>query len=256
MGDDKAKVITSFSMFYDLEDPVGFSRDIASILSEEGIWVCEQSYMPSMLYQNSFDTVCHEHLEYYGLRQFHWIANQAGLKILDVEFNDTNGGSFSVTLAKKCSKLKANTNAIEKTLNAEKLANLSTLDPYLKFAKRIETVKKRIQQFFQRVKEEGKSVYGLGASTKGNVILQYCGITKEDLPAIGEVNKDKFGCFTPGSLIPILREADVIAKEPDYLFILPWHFKTFFTAKIKSSKTRLVYPLPNPRVFPEEAVEV
>jgi NDP-4-keto-2,6-dideoxyhexose 3-C-methyltransferase len=256
VGNDKVKVITSFSMFYDLEDPVGFSRDIASLLSDEGICVCEQSYMPTMLNQNSFDTVCHEHLEYYGLRQFQWIANQADLKILDVEFNDVNGGSFSVTLAKSCSKLKANTTAIEETLRAEKLAGLATVEPYLEFAKRIETVKMQIRQFFHRVKTEGKSVYGLGASTKGNVILQYCGITKEDLPAIGEVNQDKFGCYTPGSLIPILREADVIAKEPDYLFILPWHFKSFFTAKIKSSKIKLVYPLPDPGVFIEEEIEV
>ncbi|MBX7066612.1 MAG: class I SAM-dependent methyltransferase [Parachlamydiales bacterium] len=253
IGSDKVKVITSFSMFYDLEDPVCFAEGIAELLHEEGIWVCEQSYMPTMLKQNSFDTICHEHLEYYGLRQIQWIADKVGLKILDVELNDVNGGSFSIILAKKDSPLKINTDVVEGLMHQELLNEMNTLNPYTHFARRIQVVKQRINDFFSHVHQNSKVIYGLGASTKGNVILQYCGLTKENLSAIGEVNKDKYGCYTPGSLIPILPEAEILEAEADFLFVLPWHFKSFFSEKLKSAKARLVYPIPGPK-FAEEMV--
>lgn len=242
---EKAKVISSFSMFYDLEHPVLFAEEVASILSDEGIWVCEQSYMPTMLNQNAFDTICHEHLEYYGLRQMHWIAEHTGLKILDVEFNDINGGSFSLIMAKKNSKLKANETKINSIIRQELLLGLDTTTPYLAFAKRVEGIRTQIHHFFERIKQDNQVVYGLGASTKGNVLLQYCQLDKTHLPAIGEVNADKFGCYTPGSLIPILPESELIAREPDYLFVLPWHFRSFFEANLRLGKTQLVYPLPS-----------
>jgi NDP-4-keto-2,6-dideoxyhexose 3-C-methyltransferase len=254
IGTQKAKIITSFSMFYDLEDPVGFACEISSILSDDGVWVCEQSYMPSMLRQNSFDTICHEHLEYYGLRQIQWIANQADLKILDVTFNDINGGSFSVVLAKKSSTLEANTIKIESLLYNEFLSGLTTMTPYQMFAERIDNIKKQIRYFFDSALKDGKTIYGLGASTKGNVILQYCGLTHEHVKAIGEVNPDKYGCFTPGSLIPIIPESKVMAIQPDYLFVLPWHFRQFFAAKTHLTKTQFVYPLPSLDITPNTGV--
>src|SRR2546421_8698067 len=96
----KARIVTSFSMFYDLEDPLAFMREVVEILEDNGLWIFEQSYMPTMLERNSYDTVCHEHLEYYGVAQIQWMAQEAGFRILDVEFNDVNGGSFSGTVAK------------------------------------------------------------------------------------------------------------------------------------------------------------
>jgi NDP-4-keto-2,6-dideoxyhexose 3-C-methyltransferase len=245
IGNEKAKVITSFSMFYDLEQPLLFAEEVASLLDDDGIWVCEQSYMPTMLKQNSFDTICHEHLEYYGLRQMHWIAEHAGLKILDVEFNDINGGSFSLVMATKNSTLKINKQKIDALIYQELLLGLDTEFPYFAFAKRIALIKTEITTFFNRVKQDKKIIYGLGASTKGNVLLQYCQLDNTHLPAIGEVNVDKFGSYTPGSLIPILPESEIIARQPDYLFVLPWHFRSFFDAHLKLGKTELVYPLPS-----------
>jgi len=125
------------------------------------------------------------------------------------------------------------------------LLGLDTDVPYIAFSQRISGIKHEIRNFFDRVKQDNKVVYGLGASTKGNVLLQYCQLDKTHLPAIGEVNVDKLGCYTPGSLIPILSESEVIAREPDYLFVLPWHFRSFFEANLKLVKTQLVYPLPS-----------
>jgi NDP-4-keto-2,6-dideoxyhexose 3-C-methyltransferase len=243
-GNRKATVITSFSMFYDLEDPLAFMSEIAEVLADDGIWVFEQSYMPAMLTQNAYDTVCHEHLEYYDLAQIHWMAGRVGLKIIDVELNDVNGGSFSVVAAKQTSKRTTSAN-VENVLRREKTYNLHTLAPYQAFERRVKQSKDELIAFLQNAKRDHKTVVGLGASTKGNVILQYCGITESEIGAIGEVNPDKFGSFTPGSLIPILPQSELLAARPDYLFVLPWHFKSFFQQDEKFRGFNLAFPLPH-----------
>lgn len=241
--DKKAKLITSFSMFYDLDSPLQFMKDVSDILSKDGIWVFEQSYMPLMLKMNSYDTVCHEHKEYYALQQIKWMTDRSGLKIVDVSFNDINGGSFSVTVAHSDNKIKQNP-SVEKILNNEKKKNLDNINAYKSFAKRVKNLKKIFKQFLNKAKKEKKLVAALGASTKGNVILQYCGITKKDIKFIGEVNADKFGCITPGSNIPITKEEDIIKEKYDYVIILPWHFKNFFLKNKKINKQNLIFPLP------------
>jgi NDP-4-keto-2,6-dideoxyhexose 3-C-methyltransferase len=242
-GDRKAKVVTSFSMFYDLEAPMDFMAQVAGILADDGIWVFEQSYMPAMLETNSFDTVCHEHLEFYALKQIQWMAERVGLAIDDVEFNDVNGGSFSVTV-RKADKSHARTSQVDSILQREADLGLDTLEPFRAFERRVEEARKEIRGFVARARLEGKTVAGLGASTKGNVLLQYCGFTADDLIAVGEVNPDKFGSFTPGSLIPIVSETELLAGDPDYLMVLPWHFRAFFDGSSKFSGSTLVYPLP------------
>lgn len=243
--DKKAKVITSFSMFYDLEKPQKFMEEIKNVLDDEGIWIFEQSYMPFMLEKNSYDTVCQEHLEYYALKQIKWMCDKVGLKIIDVEFNDVNGGSFSIIASKKHSSFHENTEQITKILDCEEKMGLDTLIPWVDFVVRTEKTKEDLLCFLTQAKQDGKKVLGLGASTKGNVILQYCHITEELLPAVGEVNSDKFGAFTPGTLIPIISEMDVITAKPDYLLILPWHFREFFVSNLKFKGMKLVFPLPN-----------
>ena len=248
--DKKAKVVTSFSMFYDLEDPVGFASEIASILDPlNGIWVFEQSYMPLMLKRNSYDTICHEHLEYYGLNQIAWIANKVGMKIIDVELNDVNGGSFSVVASLKSSHHTCNHRAIEALLDDEKKAGLSELFPYAEFNTRIKQSKKALRKFIAEATKKGLSIAGIGASTKGNVLLQYCEITGHDISCIGDVNPDKFGSFTPGTNIPIKDEKIVIENCPDYLIVLPWHFKNFFLENPLYKEKTLVFPLPTLEVI-------
>lgn len=240
----KAKVITSFSMFYDLEDPVKFMQEIEMSLADDGIWMFEQSYMPLMLERNSYDTVCQEHIEYYALKQIKWMCDKVGLKILDIEFNDINGGSFSIVAAKSKSSYQENQEQINAILNDEKAKDLDTIQPWTKFQKRIDAEKENLINFLEDCKTNSQKVYGLGASTKGNVLLQYCGITPKQVVAIGEVNKDKYGCYTPGTLIPIVSEDEALNSDAEYFLVLPWHFKEFFISNPKFKGKKLVFPLP------------
>lgn len=243
-GNKKAKVVTSFAMFYDLEDPISFMQEIYYILDDEGIWVSEQSYMPTMINNNSFDTICHEHLEYYALKQIKWMTDIVGFKIIRVDFNAINGGSISIIVAKNSSQHREATN-LDAILFEEEKYGFTEIDIYTDFAKRIEKVKSDLTSFIKEVNINGQNVYGLGASTKGNVLLQYCGLSDEDIPFIGEVNSEKYGRFTPGSNIPIISEQDLLMKNPDYALILPWHFREFFLKIPTLNKLKLVFPLPN-----------
>lgn len=246
----KAKVVTSFSMFYDLEDPVGFMREVYEILADDGIWVFEQSYMPTMLETNSYDTVCHEHLEFYALRQIKWMTDLVGFRIIDVEFNAINGGSFSVTVMKSTESDILDP-SIQKILDDEVAKGLDTLLPYKIFKDRVISLRSDLLNFIKQAHIEGKTIAAIGASTKGNVLLQYCGLSSKDVEFIGEVNPEKFGCFTPGTWIPILPENKLIKNyKPDYLIVLPWHFKKFFESRINEfGGSSLVFPLPSIEVI-------
>lgn len=247
-GDQKARIITSISMFYDLEDPISFVEQIARVLDADGIWHFEQSHMLAMLAKNAYDTVCHEHLEYYGLHQIQWMMERCGLKIVNVELNDVNGGSFAVTAAKSDSSHPVNSVAISQLLEAERSEQLGTLAPYEAFSRRVFEHRDKLRAMLDKLKREGSLILGYGASTKGNVILQFCGITKLELPCIAEVNPDKFGCFTPGTHIPIIPEKEAHAMNPDYLLVMPWHFEANLVQREATYLDRggkMFFPLPD-----------
>ena len=234
-------------MFYDLEDPLQFVREVYDILSNDGVWVLEQSYMPLMLEVNAFDTICHEHLEYYRLKQIHWMMKKVGLKIIDIEFNTINGGSFSVSVAKLESSF-TETPTLENFLLDEQNKGLNTKKPYDEFKNKVFEFKIKIREFLNEIHAKKKVILGYGASTKGNVILNFCGITSKDIPYIAEVNSDKFGCYTPGTLIPIISEHEARKMNPDYFLVFPWHFKDFILEKEQASqgkKIQMIFPLPN-----------
>jgi len=250
-GNKKARVVTSIAMFYDLESPVDFAGQIKNILADDGIWLFEQSYMPKMLEMNAYDTVCHEHLEYYCLKQIKWITDKAGLKIIDIEFNKANGGSFCVIAARRDSKHKENSVLIQKLLLKENKMRLNTLHPYDKFRQRIMNNRVKVLNFIRKANSENKKIFGYGASTKGNVLLQYCNLSDKDISCIAEVNPDKFGCFTSGTLIPIVPEEQARKMKPDYFMVLPWHFRDTIIESEKEylvSGGKLFFPLPNPVV--------
>lgn len=246
--DKKAKIITSFSMFYDLESPMQFMQEVYDVLDDDGIWVFEQSYMPTMLEKNSYDTICHEHLEFYALYQIKWMTDRVGFKIIDVEFNEINGGSFSIVVAKSLSNTSVSPE-IQKILDNENSLGLHTLIPYNEFATRVASSRDDLLNFIEAAHADGKTVAVLGASTKGNVLLQYCGLTSDKITYVGEVNAEKYGCYTPGTWLPIIPEADLLLQEPDYLLVLPWHFRAFFEKNKLFSKMSLVFPLPNLSVY-------
>ncbi len=251
-GGAKARAITSIAMFYDLEEPIKFAADIENVLADDGIWVMEQRYLPSMLETNSYDTICHEHLEFYCLSQVEWIMKAVGMKVIHVSLNDANGGSFRVTVAKKNS-CYVEDQSVKRVREYEAKQRFDSLRPYDCFNQNIENNKKIILDFFAKSKREEKKVYGYGASTKGNVLLQYCGITFKDIIAIAEVNEDKFGHITPGSRIPILSEEEVKKENPDYFIVLPWHFKKSILEKEKeyilNSECKFVFPLPELKII-------
>lgn len=243
----KAKIVTSISMFYDLESPRQFVQDIFEVLDDDGIWHLEQSYMPAMLRTNSYDTVCHEHLEYYSLEVVKNLLDQCGLKVIDVQMNSVNGGSFAVTAAKKTSRLKSNDTVIEWLLGQEYKMGLHTPKPYRDFEERVYKHRDDLTSLIRGLNADGKKVVGYGASTKGNVLLQFCGLNNQDLAAVAEVNPDKFGAYTPGTNIPILSEKDVKAMKPDYMLVLPWHFRHGIMereAEFLASGGKLIFPLP------------
>ena len=244
----KARIVTSIAMFYDLEAPQSFVEQVASVLADDGIWHFEQSYLPAMLAANAYDTVCHEHLEYYCLKQVKWMMDRGGLKLIDVELNDTNGGSFAVTVAKADSPLPSNSSVIERMLRGEEKAGLDTPIPYAQFRERVWKHREDLLALLTKLRDEGANVLGYGASTKGNVILQFCGITASLLPCIAEVNTDKFGRFTPGTHIPIVSEAEAHAMKPDYFLVMPWHFRENLIQREAAFLKRggkMIFPLPN-----------
>lgn len=242
-----AKIITSIAMFYDLEDPNQFVNDIESILATDGIWHFEQSYLPSMLRTNAYDTICHEHLEFYSLKVVKTILEKNGLRILDVQLNSINGGSFAVTACKNNSEHKSNTAIIDWILKQEEEMGLDTLRPYEEFSNRVFQHRKSLTSLIKSLVADGKNIIGYGASTKGNVLLQFCGLTKEEISCIAEVNEDKFGCYTPGTNIPIISEKEARAKNPDYFLVLPWHFRDDILSReteFISNGGKFIFPLP------------
>lgn len=244
--EQKAKVISSIAMFYDLESPIAFMRDIDGALADNGIWIFEQSYAPMMIDNISYDTICHEHLEYYSLRQIKYMADEVGFKILAVEFNDANGGSFWIAVSKPQSQFAECTDRIAEILEKEKhYEDIATLND---FAQKSELHRAELLHLLRDLKKQGKTVLGYGASTKGNVILQYCEIGPDLLPCIADVNPDKFGSFTPETLIPIVSEQEAKAMNPDYFVVFPWHFRKGILEREQDFLARggkLIFPLPS-----------
>lgn len=242
-----AKIVTSIAMFYDLDDPVRFAAEIASVLAKDGVWHFEQSYLPSMLRMSSYDTICHEHLEYYSLQVVRRILDAAGLRILDVQMNAVNGGSFAVTAGHKGSELPDNPAVVDWLLSQEDHMGLSGPRPYREFEDRVFRHRTDLRRLIDALNAAGKKVFALGASTKGNVVLQFCGFTAKDIPFVAEVNPDKFGAFTPGSRIPIISEAEARAMKPDYFLVLPWHFKEGLVVREQEFLARggkMIFPFP------------
>jgi hypothetical protein len=244
---NKARIITSIAMFYDLEDPRAFVRDVAASLAGDGVWHFEQSYMPAMLRTNSYDTICHEHLEYYSLGVVQRLLDECGLRILSVQMNSVNGGSFAVTACHRDAAFASARPIIDWMLEQEDNWGLQSPKPYRQFEERVYRHRADLQRLIRSLVADGKRILGYGASTKGNVLLQFCQLGPKEIPAIAEVNTDKFGAYTPGTLIPIVSEAEARAMRPDYFFVLPWHFKDAIVQREKeylASGGKMIFPLP------------
>jgi SAM-dependent methyltransferase len=246
----KLDIITSIAMFYDLEDPIAFTRGIKSILSPDGLWIFEMSYMPTMLKMNSYDTICHEHLEYYSLAVIEHILRMADMKVFNATFNDINGGSLrcyathSQNYRFKRDEYQQNLNVLRQE---EFDMELDTDKPYKNFQDHINVHKEELSSLLKKLKRDGKKIHIYGASTKGNTILQWCDIDNRIIDVAAERNPDKYGAYTIGTEIRIVSEAESRAMNPDYYLVLPWHFKKEFVEREKEMLEKgvgLIFPLP------------
>jgi len=252
-GDEKAKIITSIAMFYDLENPNKFVDDISKILHPDGIWVLELSYLPLMLSQNAFDTIVHEHLEYYHLDALEFLLSKFDLKVGDIQLNDINGGSFRVVVQHKEKSFDNNSlEHITELREKEKNLNLHTAQPFDDFIKKINDEKDKLVTFIKNEVLAGKTVHCYGASTKGNTLLQFYNLDKKLIQFIADRNPDKWGRRTIGTDISIISEEESHSMNPDYFLILPWHFiKEFKERETNYLKNggKLIVPLPQFKII-------
>jgi len=248
----KAKLIFSIAMFYHLDDPVKLSHDVAACLGDEGVWIIQMAYLPAMIRTNMYDNIVHEHAGYYAAQHMKWLMESIGLEVFDVTENDVYGGSFRIFVKKRgCMKFPP-TERLRALLQKELDEGVFEPATYQKFMQRIEKTRTDLVNLCRKVKAEGKTIWIYGASTKGNTILQYCGIGCDEITAAADSNPFKMGKYIIGSDIPIKDEAAMRAAKPDYLLALPYSFIDGFMKRetdLLAQGTKFIIPLPEVRVI-------
>jgi 2-polyprenyl-3-methyl-5-hydroxy-6-metoxy-1,4-benzoquinol methylase len=250
--DEKAKIITSIAMFYDLENPNEFVKDIVHVLHEDGVWIIQMNYLATMLENNAFDNIVHEHLQYYSLNSLKFLIDRHDLEIFDVELNEINGGSIRTYIKHKNSKKYSTSNKVTEILDYEIKKSFNENKPYHDFAKRISDQKDKTSQFIKKEVEEGKTVYVYGASTRGNTLLQYYGLDEKLIGAAADRNPIKWGKKIVGTGISIISEENAREDNPDYFLILPWYFIDEFIQREKNylkNGGKFIVPLPEFRII-------
>tara|TARA_Y100000590_G_scaffold374366_1_gene438680 strand:+ start:4865 stop:6085 length:1221 start_codon:yes stop_codon:yes gene_type:complete len=248
----KFKVISALAVFYDLENPNKFLSEVESILDDDGVFLIEIAELLSMLKYNMFDAICHEHLTYYTSKVVVEMSKKNNLRVFDIKVNDINGGSTQYFICKKNAIFKDKTNKIKKILNEEKRFKLDKKDTYLKFILNINKIKEKVIKIIKKAKLKNNKIHGYGASTKGNVILQYFGIGKREIDFIADRNPKKYNQYTPGTNIKIISENKSRKAKPDYYFVLPWHFRQEILKREKktiSKGSKFIFPLPQPKIY-------
>ena len=248
---DKAKIVTSIAMFYDLPDPKIFVSDITEILDEDGVWIIQFTDLLSMLSVNAIDNICAEHLEYYSLLDVVSLVSKFGLEVFDVEYNMVNGGSIRIFVGFK------DKHNIRETVNISLVDEEIRLasDSLTKLVERIETFSEAINK---AIDETDGLVYAMAASTKGNTLLQLLNLDSTKITAIGEINEDKFGLMTAGTNIPIIPEQEVLDANPALIIVLAWHFRDTFDkvlADYIENGGKVLYPLPVPEIHSKEELD-
>jgi SAM-dependent methyltransferase len=248
-GERKARIVTSVAMFYDLEDPNSFVTDVARVLAPDGVWVVQQNYLVTMLEQNGFDNIGHEHLEYYSLGTMQGLLERYALEVFEVETNDVNGGSFRTFISHKGRYPVGK--SVTQMENTEARLALDDHETYEKFAASVGKVRSQVREFIAREVRRGKTVYVYGASNRGNTILQYCGLDQALIKKATDANPEKWGRKTVGTLIPIVSKENARKDKPDYFLILPHHFLEEIKNEERQyleSGGKFIVPLPEFRI--------
>lgn len=249
---EKFKIVTALSMFYDLNDPNLFLRDLKKILHKDGVFFLEHADLLSIIKNCLFDTICHEHLEYYSTKVIINLMKKNDLRVFDIKQNNINGGSLRYFICHKQAMYKENKKKISSILKQEKRINLENKKTFIQFFKKINFIKKRTNKLILSLLKSKKTIHGYGASTKGNVLLQYFNIDNKLIPFIADRNSQKFNFFTPGTKIKIISEKLSRRTKPDYYLVLPWHFKNEILKRekqIRKTGTKFIFPLPKLKVF-------
>jgi len=248
----KFRIITALSVFYDAINPNRFIKDAKSLLSKDGIFLLEFADLASIIENKMFDTICHEHLEYYSSKVIIDLCKKNNLRVFDIKKNNINGSSKQYYVCHTQSKYKDNHKIINKILKSEKKLRLSEQNTFKKFINSINKSKKKLVNFLNKVNRLGKKVHGYGASTKGNVLLQYYKINNQMVDFVAERNKNKYNLYTPGTNIKIISEVQSRFENPDYYLVLPWHFKKEILIReknIRKKGTKFIFPLPDLKVI-------
>ena len=246
-GNKKAKIITSISIFYDLDNPHDFVEDITKILDENGIWILQMNYLVTMLENFAFDNIVHEHLEYYSLQSLEHLLDKHGLEVFDVEQNNINGGSIRAFIKFNDSNKFSVSKRVNDVIAYEKKIKLSDEKTYLDFAEKIKSLKQQTCKFIKDEINNGKKFYVYGASTRGNTLLQYYGLNLQFIQGASERNPAKWGKYIVGSMIPIVSEEQARLEKPDYFLVLPWYFADEFVSrerKFLEGGGKFLIPLP------------
>ena len=249
---NKFKIITALSVFYDAKDPNQFLKDVHKLLREDGIFLLEHADLLSILKLKMFDTICHEHLYYYSTKVIIDIVLKHNLRVFDLKRNNINGGSTQYFICKKNSKYKTNYKVINKTLNEEQKFKLESKKTFLSFFKKINSIKSKTMKYLDSIILKNKKIHGYGASTKGNVLLQYFNINEKYIKFIADRNPKKHNHYTPGTKIKIISENQSRKLSPDYYFVLPWHFKEEILKrenKIRTKGCKFIFPLPTLKIY-------
>ena len=246
----KFKLITAIAMFYDLDNPLSFLKNIQKILHKDGVFHVEIAYLPDIIKAFSFDTFCQEHLTYFSYISFKNLINQTNLRIVDYHRNSINGGSINFDLVHQNSNIKSKVKKLNNLYRNEIENGFHKVSKYRSFFK---NVKKNILEINNRITKisKNKKIYGFGASTKGNVTLQVCKLDTNLISAIYDVNKEKFKKYTPGSKILIRDEINLKKDKPDYIIFLIWHFKQTIKEKFKKYKlknTKFIWLFPKLKI--------
>ncbi len=242
----KFKIITALSVFYDLRNPNKFLKEVKQLLDKEGVFVLEHADLYSILKNNIFDTICHEHLSYYSSSIIINMMKKNGLRVFNHEFNNINGGSSRYYICHMDSKYKSN-KSIKYVINKELKFKLGLQKTLKNFFKKIINLNNKLIKLIKKIKNYNQTIHGYGASTKGNILLQFCKIGNKEIDFIADRNMLKYNLFTPGTKIKIISEKESRLIKPDYYLVLPWHFKKEILKreiKIRKKGVKFIFPLP------------
>ena len=259
LENQKFSVITSIAMLYDLEDPMSFVYNIKNQLTDDGIWIFEMSYLPSMMDTNAYDTICNEHIEYYSLQVIEYLLESFDMKLIDATLNDTNGGSIQcVAVKKECNVYPINSDRLNELRTLEFERELDTIKPYEEFKYRIFDIIERLRILILSIHAEHKTIHLYGASTKGNTLLQSLNLDNDIISYAADRNPDKWGAKTLGTNVKIISEEQSREMKPDYYLVLPWHFKKEFLVREREtilSGINFIFPLPDVEIVTKDNID-